>query len=220
MNTAHVVQANILITNATPAAACLAGSRFMTILHDPNLGMEPPSKAEWGTIPFMAPELLVPSRFGLDKCTPSKETDIYAMGMVIHQVRTARFLTYTLTDSPVQVLTGEQPFGKLTMSEVVFKVLGGEKPSKPANALELGLSDSIWKLLEGCWHTERTLRPSVKEVSDCVRAAAIVCGTLPSVGDVPQRGEDPETDFTNFGRLLPRSSSNLKLTLPWRPIIP
>jgi len=36
----------------------------------------------------MAPELLVPPKFGLDMCTPSKEADIYAMGMVIYEVRT------------------------------------------------------------------------------------------------------------------------------------
>ena len=43
-----------------------------------------------GATPFMAPELLVPSRFGLDKCTPTKEADIYAMATVIYQVRTVR----------------------------------------------------------------------------------------------------------------------------------
>ena len=48
-----------------------------------------------GTINFMAPELLAPSRFGLDECTPSKEADIYAMAMTIYQVRTGRFLTHT-----------------------------------------------------------------------------------------------------------------------------
>ena len=63
----------------------------MTIVHDPGLGMES-SKSETGggTTPFMAPELLLPSKFGLDKCKPSKEADIYAIGMVIYQVRVAR----------------------------------------------------------------------------------------------------------------------------------
>jgi len=113
---------------------------------------------------------------------------------------------------PVQVLTGTQPFGKLSMSEVVFKVLGGENPPKPTNAPELGLSDSIWKFLEDCWQTERTRRPLVKEVSGYVTAAASVCGMLSSVGGIPQQCEDPETDFTNFGRLPPQSSINVKLT--------
>jgi len=62
----------------------------MTIVHDPSLGMESSkSAARGGTILFMAPELLVPARFGLRRCTPSKEADIYAIGMVIYQVCTA-----------------------------------------------------------------------------------------------------------------------------------
>jgi len=66
--------------------------------------------------------------------------------------------------------------------------------------------DSVWKLLEDCWQTERTLRSSVGDVSGFVRTAAFVCGSLPSVGGIPQQCEDPETDFTNFGRLLSHSS--------------
>ena len=59
----------------------------MTMVHDPSLGMESSkSEAGGGTTPFMAPELLVPSKFGLDKCTPSKEADVYATAMTIYQV--------------------------------------------------------------------------------------------------------------------------------------
>ena len=68
----------------------------MTIMHDPCIGMESSeSTVGQGCIPFMAPELLVPSKFGLKKYMPLKEADIYAMGMVIYQVRTTRYLTYT-----------------------------------------------------------------------------------------------------------------------------
>lgn len=82
-----IVQANILITNTNPVSACLADFGFMTIVHDPSLGMESSaSDAGGGTTPFMAPELLVPSKFGLRKCIPTKEADIYAMAMVIYQV--------------------------------------------------------------------------------------------------------------------------------------
>jgi len=73
----------------------------MTIVHDPSLSMESSkSHAGGGTTPFMAPELLVPSKFKLDKCTPSKEADMYAVGMVVYQVRTIQRLTSTLADSP------------------------------------------------------------------------------------------------------------------------
>ena len=62
----------------------------MTIVCDPSLEMESSkSQAGEGTTPFMAPELLVPSQSGLDRCTPTKEADIYAMGIVTYQARIA-----------------------------------------------------------------------------------------------------------------------------------
>ena len=72
----------------------------MTIVYDPNLNMESSTRTQefGGTTPFMPPEHLVPSRFGLDRCTPSKEADIYAMGMVVYQVRTIQRLTHALAD--------------------------------------------------------------------------------------------------------------------------
>ena len=73
----------------------------MTIVHDPALGMEcAKAVAESKRVdPFMAPELLVPSRFGMDKCKPTKEADIYAMAMVIYQVLAARFLVHNKINS-------------------------------------------------------------------------------------------------------------------------
>ena len=88
---------------------------------------------------------------------------------------------------------------------MVFKVFGGERPSKPANALELGLSREVWKLLEDCWKTNRTSRLSIKDVSDRVTAAASACGILSTVGGIPRRYEDPDSDFTTFGGSLLRS---------------
>ena len=83
----------------------------MTIVHDPSLEMESSkSQAGGGTTPFMAPELLVPSRFELEKCTPTKEADIYATAMVIYQVRTARSPGRTHVDSYVV-----GPHGKTTV---------------------------------------------------------------------------------------------------------
>ena len=113
---------------------------------------------------------------------------------------------------PAKVLTGTLPFGNITGPEVVFKVVGGGKPSKPANALELGLSDRVWKLLEDCWHNDRKRRPPVKDVSSRVKVAASVCGTLCSVGDVAKPVEDPDSEFTKFGRSLPDPSSDAEFT--------
>jgi len=118
------------------------------------------------------------------------------------------------------VLTGTLPFGKLPEPEVALRILGKERPSKPSNAVKLGLSERVWALLEDCWQTDRTRRPSVKDVSDRVKIAASVCGTLSSVGDAPRRYEDPNSDLTKFGRSLPQSSSGGYFTGLHRSIIP
>ena len=73
----------------------------MTIVYDPSLDMESQKpKERGGGTQFMPPEHQVPHRFGLERLTPSKEADIYAMGMVIYQVRTAQCLTHAFTDFP------------------------------------------------------------------------------------------------------------------------
>ena len=40
-----------------------------------------------GTYRWMSPELLDPEKFGLERCKPTKESDCYALGMVIYEVR-------------------------------------------------------------------------------------------------------------------------------------
>jgi len=58
----------------------------MTIAYDDADGPESTSALGGGTTPFMAPELLAPSKFGKIKCQVSREADVYAFGMVILQV--------------------------------------------------------------------------------------------------------------------------------------
>ena len=82
---------------------------------------------------------------------------------------------------------------------MLFKVLADGRPSKPSNALELGLSDNVWRLLEDCWKTQRKLRPLINDVFGRVKAAASVCGVLSPVGGITQRYEDPESELDKFG---------------------
>ena len=97
-----VVQTNILIANTNPVSACLADFGFMALVHDPSLGMESSASVLTGeTTHFMAPELLVPSIFGLEKRTPTKEADVYAMAMAIYQVRVTRGPVGTHVDSHI-----------------------------------------------------------------------------------------------------------------------
>jgi len=102
---------------------------------------------------------------------------------------------------------------------VVITALKGGMPLKPANALELGLSDGVWKLLEDCWKTDHALRPPIKDVSARVKVAASVCGTLSSVGGVTQAYGGLELDSAKFGRSLSGLSGSVTLKELCRPIL-
>ena len=74
------------MTNDTPPKACLADFGFTTMVLDPHNPMSTSFTLEGGTLTFMAPELLVPTNYDLDKAVPTREADIYAFGLVILQV--------------------------------------------------------------------------------------------------------------------------------------
>ena len=85
-----------------------------------------------GTLSWMSPELLDPPRFGSDGC-PTRESDLYALAMVIYEVSWVHSLRWLLTYQS-QVLTGLQPFHHMFAYTVVSAVLRGERPEKPLDA--------------------------------------------------------------------------------------
>ena len=105
------------------------------------------SSEECGTVPFMAPELLHSTMFGLDKGVPSKEADIYAFGMTVYQV-----------------LTGQRPFYPKREAEVVHAVISGERPPKPKDAERIGMTEVVWELVRMCWREDRTKRPDISRI--------------------------------------------------------
>ena len=58
----------------------------------------------------MAPELLFPGKFALDKEVPSEEADIYALCMTVYQV-----------------LTGTRPFYPMEEGDIILVVISGER---------------------------------------------------------------------------------------------
>ena len=59
----------------------------MTIVLDPDQPLPGWTQLEGGTTAFMAPELLVPRKYGFTASVPTQKSDIYAFGLVINQVR-------------------------------------------------------------------------------------------------------------------------------------
>ncbi|KAF9781211.1 kinase-like domain-containing protein [Thelephora terrestris] len=151
--------------NATPPQACLSDfgfsipaptNTFPLSTCGMNLG--------GGTPPYMAPELIRPSMFGLSGSEASREGDIFAFGMAIYEV-----------------VTGVRPFsleGK-RVQELIFAVTEGERPKKPENAEAIGFGNGIWNLVEKCWSQDRKQRPSTRDVRLRLTFAASTSSSAP-----------------------------------------
>jgi hypothetical protein len=70
-----------------------------------------------------------------------------------------------------QVLTGEQPFRGIKPLELAFQIPSGLRPARPENAEAIGISESLWELIQKCWDGKNTRRPQVQEVVDGVANA-------------------------------------------------
>ena len=95
---------------------------------------------------FMAPELLS-TRFGLDKPVPSKEADVFALGMTIYQV-----------------LTGKRPFSQISEGWIIHTMISGERPPEPEDTEQIGMTGTVWTLLTECWDEDRAKRPNISDI--------------------------------------------------------
>jgi serine/threonine protein kinase len=98
----------------------------------------------------MSPELLDPESFGLKRSHPTKESDRYALGMVVYEV-----------------LNGRAPFAP--SKAPVLKILRGERPERPLGAQGAWFTDGIWMVLERCWKPHPEDRPSLDTVFRCLQ---------------------------------------------------
>jgi len=136
--------ASILVGNT--GAARVAGFGLMTMA-DPSTALFSESVvSSAGTFCWMSPELLDPSRFGSNG-RPTRESDCYALGMVIYEV-----------------LTGRRPFHHLHAFSPIIAVLRGERPAKPLDAESLGFSDKLWELVQLCWSESSSDRPTAQRL--------------------------------------------------------
>ena len=105
----------------------------------------------------MSPELLHPQLCGLEDSRPTKESDCYALGMVI-----------------LEVLSGQAPFARNNGVTVMRKVLDGERPEKPE---EVWFTDDLWGTLKQCWSPHPGTRPTVKAILECLDSVSLAITT-------------------------------------------
>ncbi|KAK1227561.1 hypothetical protein PQX77_009471 [Marasmius sp. AFHP31] len=129
---------NILITSGE--RACIADFGLSRITDSKGLRITTSATRPVGTARWLAPELLVGSG------GPSKESDVYAFACVC-----------------CEIFTGLQPFPEYANEmTVAFHVAQGKRPSRPEGVPEL--SNAIWALMNMCWETTPSSRPTASHV--------------------------------------------------------
>lgn len=126
-----------------------------------------------GTYRWMAPELLSVGQHANGSRSPTSQSDVFALGMVVIEVAIPFILYHVLSvlTCHIQVLTGEVPFPKNKSFVVARKIVDGERPPRPTKNTRLGFSDELWKATQLSWTREADRRPSVTTFVDLLERA-------------------------------------------------
>ena len=95
----------------------------------------------------MSPELFDPDMFGLKESRSTKESDCYALGMVIYEV-----------------LSGQAPFFPQLNTAVILTIMRGERPRRPQGKEGTLFTDGMWEVLERCWKPQPREQISAEDV--------------------------------------------------------
>ena len=106
---------------------------------------------EAGTVRWMSPELLDPEKYGFSKIRQTKESDCYALGMVVYEI-----------------LSGFTPFCADNSFAILRKVLEGERPKRPEGDAGKLFTDGIWDVVVRCWEDQPKERASARDVLRCL----------------------------------------------------
>jgi serine/threonine protein kinase len=166
----YFTKLNILIDQ--DGHARLADFGLLTIVSDSTNPTVSSYSVSGGTTRWMSPELLEAHQLGTKDCRPTKESDCYALGMVIYEV-----------------LSGQTPFAPYKDFIVMRKVIEGERPERPEGVKGEWFVGDLWETLEMCWAAEPGSRPSIQAVSKCLEQ--VPRDWKPSS---PQAAEDVEMD--------------------------
>ncbi|KAF9644869.1 kinase-like protein [Thelephora ganbajun] len=185
--------ANILIDQTRHAR--IADFGLLTVVSDSPNQLSSNSHTQGGTVRWMSPELVDPKRFGFEISRPTESSDCYALGMVIYEA-----------------ISGHFPFHKHADLIVFLKVLDGNRPSR-----EVGFVDGLWEMLELCWESQPSARPSIEDVLQCLERVSNSSNSLsPEVDKDTEDGDDWDSasDFSDTGLPPPNEGDSLSRAIP------
>jgi len=175
-----IIKLNILIDQ--DGRARLADFGLLIIVSDSTYHTSSSTPKSAGTTRWMSPELLDPDRFGREDGRATKESDCYALGMVI-----------------LEVLSGKPPFPNCNGMVVMRKVVEGERPGRPEGKEEVWFTDDLWVILEQCWLPRPERRPAIEAILQCLEQGSTVWQLLPPDSDdyAQSDSHDDQSDFTS-----------------------
>jgi serine/threonine protein kinase len=179
--------------------ACLADFGLLTIASDSADPTASNSFVEGGTTQWMSPELLDPDQFGSKDNRPTKESDCYALGMVIYEV-----------------LSGRVPFAPYRSPTVIQKVTKGERPTRPEGVEGTWFTDDLWTMLTQCWVPQPKSRPGIEAVLACLEPCSRTWKPPPpQVDEDAAMGEDglDLTSMSDFSSIISHFSRETKKAL-------
>ena len=184
-------KASILIDNI--GRARLAGFDLHTMASDESTTTSPTTLG--GGTRWMSPELLAPDMFSLKESRPTKESDCYALGMVMYEV-----------------LSGQAPFSPQPNTAIVVKVMRGERPKRPQGAEGTLFTDGIWGMLELCWKPRPRERISAKAVLLGLSGDPYPLESFPNADEDVETDSDDQSitasDFSKFSSFHPKPTFN------------
>jgi serine/threonine protein kinase len=150
-------QANIRIDGqGTTRIAGFASATLPDIDITPE-GVDVLVEARW-----CSPELLQPGANGLNKARATKASDMYAFGMLAYEASSGFRTVPRLHSIWAQIFSGQVPFhDKQNTVAVITAITTDERPPRPTHQ---ELSDQLWELIEKCWQTDPSHRPTIREV--------------------------------------------------------